>query len=226
MTRQLVVDPASSHLSSGQIACAHPPLTPKMTDARRLWPNGLASQRKPELAYGLAMGGQADSQVGSQVHASHKNSQLSSIYSWLAISLCRLALGGQTARSLRRLAYEVELDQNWSHHKWVAKRNTSWMQVENLRRLASPFGQNFTLLFPKRPFRRWKDCFRELRLCLQSQRCTKAYFCGAKIYFLWWVVIAFGVDTCNVSCWDFTEHVWGINLGPQKIRRSDTVMKS
>ena len=123
MTRQLVVDPASSHLSSGQIACAHPPLTPKKTDARRLWPNGLASQRKPELAYGLAMGGQADSQVGSQVHASHKNSQLSSIYSWLAINLCRLALGGQTVKNLRWLAYEFELDQ--SQRKWVAKRNAS-----------------------------------------------------------------------------------------------------
>ena len=123
MTRQLVVDPASSHLSSGQIACAHPPLTPKMTDARRLWPNGLASQRKPELAYGLAMGGQADSQVGSQVHASHKNLQLSSIYSWLAINLCRLALGGQTVKNLRWLAYEFELDQ--SQRKWVAKRNAS-----------------------------------------------------------------------------------------------------
>ena len=78
---------------------------------------------KPELAYGLAMGGQADSQVGSQVHASHKNSQLSSIYSWLAINLCRLALGGQTVKNLRRLAYEFELDQ--SQRKWVAKRNAS-----------------------------------------------------------------------------------------------------
>ena len=29
---------------------------------------------KPALAYGLAMGGQTDSQVGSQVHASHKKS--------------------------------------------------------------------------------------------------------------------------------------------------------
>ena len=37
------------------------------------WLNGLASRRKfakPELAHGLAKGGQTDSQVGSQVHAS------------------------------------------------------------------------------------------------------------------------------------------------------------
>ena len=42
------------------------------------WPNGLASQHKstqfvkPELGNGLAMGGQMDSQVGSQDHASRK----------------------------------------------------------------------------------------------------------------------------------------------------------
>ena len=41
------------------------------------WSNGLASQRKfakPELAYGLAKGGQTDSQVDSQVHARRKMS--------------------------------------------------------------------------------------------------------------------------------------------------------
>ena len=39
------------------------------------WPNGLASQRKfakPELAYGLAKGGQTDSQVGLQVAKNRK----------------------------------------------------------------------------------------------------------------------------------------------------------
>ena len=39
------------------------------------WPNGLASRRKfakPELAHGLAMGGQTDSQVGSQAAKSRK----------------------------------------------------------------------------------------------------------------------------------------------------------
>ena len=39
------------------------------------WLNGLASQRKlanPELAYGLAKGGQTDSQDGSQVAKSRK----------------------------------------------------------------------------------------------------------------------------------------------------------
>ena len=40
--------------------------------------------------------------------------------------LCRLALGCQTMKALRRLAYELELDQNVisSQRKWVAKRNT------------------------------------------------------------------------------------------------------
>ena len=31
-----------------------------------------------------------------------------------------------------------------SCRKWVAKRNASWIQVQNLRQLASPFGQGFT----------------------------------------------------------------------------------
>ena len=49
-----------------------------------------ASRRKfakPELAYGLAMGGQTDSHVGSQVHASRKSRRFHAyaVYSWLAI---------------------------------------------------------------------------------------------------------------------------------------------
>ena len=79
-----------------------------------------ASQRKfakPELAYGLAMGGQTDSQVGSQVAKSRKFHA----YHWLmrfynnrllAINLCRLALGGQTVKNLRLLASKFELDQS------------------------------------------------------------------------------------------------------------------
>ena len=48
-------------------------------------PNGLevgASQRKfakPELAYGLVMDGQTDSQVGSHVHTSHTNPSITHI---------------------------------------------------------------------------------------------------------------------------------------------------
>ena len=63
----------------------------------------------------------------------------------LAINLCRLALGGQTVKNLRLIAPKFELDQ--SQRKWAAKRNASWMQVQNLRRLASPFGQGFSLRF-------------------------------------------------------------------------------
>ena len=36
-----------------------------------------------------------------------------------------------------------------SHRKWVGKRNASWTQVENLRRLASPFGQGLNKLHVK-----------------------------------------------------------------------------
>ena len=75
------------------------------------WPNGLASRAsqrkfaKPELlAYGLAKGGQTDSQVGSYMR--FYNSRL------LAINLCRLALGGQTVRNLRLLASKFEVDQS------------------------------------------------------------------------------------------------------------------
>ena len=82
------------------------------------WPNGLASRHKfakPELAYGLAKGGQTDSQVGLQVgenrtfHAYHwlmcfYNNRL------LVINLCRLALGGQMVRNLRLLASKFELN--------------------------------------------------------------------------------------------------------------------
>ena len=67
------------------------------------WANGLASQRKfakPGLAYGLAKGGQTDSQVAKncKFHAYHwlmrfYNNRL------LAINLCRLALGGQTVKN-------------------------------------------------------------------------------------------------------------------------------
>ena len=63
------------------------------------------------------MGGQTDSQVGSQVAKSRKFHA----YHWLmrfynnrllAINLCRLALGGQTVKNLRRLASKFELDQS------------------------------------------------------------------------------------------------------------------
>ena len=77
-----------------------------------------ASQRKfakAELAYGLAKGGQTDSQVGSQVAKSRKFHA----YHWLmlfydnrliAINLCRLALGGQTVKYLHLVASKFELD--------------------------------------------------------------------------------------------------------------------
>ena len=61
----------------------------------------VASQRNFAKC-GLAKCGQTDSQVGSQVHASRKRPSISPIYSWLAINLCRLALGGRTVKNLRR----------------------------------------------------------------------------------------------------------------------------
>ena len=110
---------------------------------------------KPELAYGLAKGGQTDSQVAKRCkfHAYHwlmrfYNNRL------LAINLCRLALGGQTVRNLRLLASKFELNQSPRKSKQVHARPrkstqvhaSGWpneTQVQNLRRLASPFGQGY-----------------------------------------------------------------------------------
>ena len=57
----------------------------------------------------------------------------------LAINLCRLSLGGQTVKNLRLLASKFELDQ--SQHKSTQVVASRRKEVQNLRRLASPFGQ-------------------------------------------------------------------------------------
>ena len=44
--------------------------------------------------------------------ASRNKSKISRVYSWLVIKFCRLALGGQTVKNLRRFSYEFELDQS------------------------------------------------------------------------------------------------------------------
>ena len=67
----------------------------------------------------------------------------------LVINLCQLVLGGQMVKNLRLLASKFELNQSQckssqvdaSQRKWVAKQKAIWMQVQNLRRLASLFGQ-------------------------------------------------------------------------------------
>ena len=100
--------------------------TPGITLASPLNPRQFT---KPELAYGLAMGGETDSQFRSQVHASHKKSSVLKISRWLAINFCRLVLGGQTVKKLRRLAYEFELDQS-------QRKPKTWV---DLGRNASPF---------------------------------------------------------------------------------------
>ena len=107
------------------------------------WPNGLASRRKPtqvckpELAYGLAKGGQTDSQVGSQVAKSRKFHA----YHWLmrfynnrllVINLCRLALGDQTetVKNLCLLASKFELDQSQRKSTQVVASRRKSSQVD------------------------------------------------------------------------------------------------
>ena len=97
------------------------------------------SQRKfakPELAYGLAKGGQTDSQIGSQITESRKFHA----YDWLmrfynnrllAINLCWFAVGDQTVKNLRPLASKFVLDQ--SQRKSSQVDASGWpneMQVE------------------------------------------------------------------------------------------------
>ena len=122
-------------------------VSPGQTDSQV--DGGDASLRKfakPEPAYGLAMGGQTNSQVGSQVakrrkfHAYHwlmrfYNNRL------LAINLCRLELGGQTIKNLRLLASKFELDQSSRKSTRVGgqmkrKLNASKTCVDFLVRLA------------------------------------------------------------------------------------------
>ena len=122
-------------------------------------------QNQNKFAYGLAKGCQTDSQVAKsrKFHAYHwlmlfYNNRL------LAINLCRLTLGGQTVKNLRLLASKFELDQSQrnsmqvdaSPRKWVAKRNETWTQVQNLRRLTSSFGQGFKSLWIMLTLRRLK----------------------------------------------------------------------
>ena len=111
---------------------------------------------KPELAYGLAKGGQTDLQVGSQVAKSHKFHA----YHWLmrfsnnrllVINLCRLALGGQTVKNLHLLVSKFELNQSQRKSTQVdASRRKSWPN-QNLRRLASLFGQGFIFIILTQP---------------------------------------------------------------------------
>ena len=72
----------------------------------------------------------------------------------LQSSCVDLPLGCQTAKNLRRLAYEFEIDQSqrkasqvnasgWPNEMQDEKRK--WKTYVELRRIASPFGQGFSL---------------------------------------------------------------------------------
>ena len=83
---------------------------------------------KPKLAYGLAMGGQTDSQVGLQVkfHTSCKKSYISRMMQlgWLS-KRCKTCGGLRTNLGSTKI--------NASQRKRVAKGDASRMQVETLR---------------------------------------------------------------------------------------------
>ena len=69
--------------------------------------------------------------------SSHKSEiflNFTQLYSWLANSLCRLALGGQTVENLHRLAYEFELYQ--SHRKSSQVGGQTKRKLNSSRKLA------------------------------------------------------------------------------------------
>ena len=67
----------------------------------------------------------------TQVNASLQNQNLWTDLRWVAKRICKSARKSQKAVKFA------------SRRKWVAKRSASWTQVQNLRRLVSPFGQGF-----------------------------------------------------------------------------------
>ena len=96
-----------------------------------------ASLQKQNFTYGLAKGGQTDSQVGSQVAKSRKFHA----YHWLmrfynnrlfAINLRRLGLGGQTVKNLCLVVSKYELDK--SQRKSMQVVASRWKSTQVGRR--------------------------------------------------------------------------------------------
>ena len=87
-------------------------IVPKAT-APKVNPLVAGGFRTPIAVLGGVINGSCNSQKNHKFHA----------YTVDLRPSCRLALGGQTVKSLRRLVYEFELNQ--SQCKWVARRNAS-----------------------------------------------------------------------------------------------------
>ena len=87
--------------------CAHPPLTPKKTDARRLWPKGLPSQRK------------------------FANRNLRTDLRWVAKRIRKwVRKFTQVTKTRNFQAYTVDLRSTCVDLRWVAKR---WKTCVDLR---------------------------------------------------------------------------------------------
>ena len=113
---------------------------------------------KPDLAYGLAMGGQTDSQVGSQVHASRKKSWISRLYCWLASTCDQLAptcVGWPKCEDLTSTCVRIWVRpkstqvivippqgnaSGWPNETQVERKSKTCVEFCGL---ASPFGQGF-----------------------------------------------------------------------------------
>ena len=87
----------------------------------------------------LAKGSQTDSQVAKNVNFTQLVSTCAGWPNGKKTSSNWVASQFELDQSQRKLSQEDAMQVD--RRKWVAKRNASWTQVENLRRLASPFGQ-------------------------------------------------------------------------------------
>ena len=115
------------------------------------------------------MGGQTDSQVGSQVYTSRKSRKFQAYTADLRSTCVDLRWVAKRWKNLRRLAYEFEFDQ--SRRKWVASET----QVENLRWLGSLFGQrlnmHFSAMFYFFVFHHVYTTYAIIKLCIDSINC-------------------------------------------------------
>ena len=132
------------------------------------WPNGLASRpqvnaslQNQNLRTDLRWVGKRIRKSARKFTQDEKGRKFPHIH-LTCDQLVSTCVGWPNGENLRRLAYEFDLDQcqrkssqvitsHRKQRKWVAKRNGSWTQVENLRRLTSPFGQGFTVAKQRTP---------------------------------------------------------------------------
>ena len=92
------------------------------------------------------------------------------MYSWLAINLCRLCVGWPNGEKFASTCVRI-----WARPKLTKVNANEWpneTEVENLRRIASPFGQSFTAcaLNTEKCASRVDECNSELKAAHKRER--------------------------------------------------------